>query len=542
MCACYMPATSVRVALAVRVALLLSLAGATATRLVELPALRRSIAPDDQPYAVASLLAGGGELLNGIFGTSFFDSPDLLADLCCPLGPAPAPALLLLAPASTSDAASELGGQLRRMPLPALAMSDVWLVPLPSEGGGTCPHAVAVCDALVEALASLGATGAPPRQLALLVSFPESARPLSDKAAAAAASAAAARCVERLRGQLEARAGAGAGAPLFEASHVAVPCGAGADAAARRLLSMLLQPSSQEYLLRSRGAFGTAALPVAAVPRLLRTLLRGDRSARSGAAAPLADRQEEALQRPLPATPAEWEGLLRCEAGAEAARAEAEATCAALRERQSDESLNPSRHFGRELDGMFAACLARFEDAAAPAGARTDALAGTERSLRRLLAAASLRLAKSHLAALRAAAFDEFCGDLVERMHAARRYMPAARRLRKAHARRFRAAVRSALPSCGEARRAAERLAARAQAAFDAQMAAEVQLRSEEGAELEAHCPLPADDKPAPWYRQVYVQLVGIAFNAAQFYLLQYLPAKRKNLAHERQMPRGPLF
>ena len=37
-------------------------------------------------------------------------------------------------------------------------------------------------------------------------------------------------------------------------------------------------------------------------------------------------------------------------------------------------------------------------------------------------------------------------------------------------------------------------------------------------------------------------QVIGAALNAAQFYLLQYLPAKRKEEKDERMRPRGPLF
>ena len=36
--------------------------------------------------------------------------------------------------------------------------------------------------------------------------------------------------------------------------------------------------------------------------------------------------------------------------------------------------------------------------------------------------------------------------------------------------------------------------------------------------------------------------MVGLAFNGAQFYLLQYLPAKRADRKAERLQPRGPLF
>ena len=47
---------------------------------------------------------------------------------------------------------------------------------------------------------------------------------------------------------------------------------------------------------------------------------------------------------------------------------------------------------------------------------------------------------------------------------------------------------------------------------------------------------------PDPLWKQALRQVVGLAFNGAQFYLLQYLPAKRADRKAERLQPRGPLF
>ncbi len=53
---------------------------------------------------------------------------------------------------------------------------------------------------------------------------------------------------------------------------------------------------------------------------------------------------------------------------------------------------------------------------------------------------------------------------------------------------------------------------------------------------------LPSQEGPDPLWKQALRQVVGLAFNGAQFYLLQYLPAKRADRKAERLQPRGPLF
>lgn len=54
--------------------------------------------------------------------------------------------------------------------------------------------------------------------------------------------------------------------------------------------------------------------------------------------------------------------------------------------------------------------------------------------------------------------------------------------------------------------------------------------------------PSPFQEGPDPLWKQALRQVVGLAFNGAQFYLLQYLPAKRADRKAERLQPRGPLF
>ena len=43
-------------------------------------------------------------------------------------------------------------------------------------------------------------------------------------------------------------------------------------------------------------------------------------------------------------------------------------------------------------------------------------------------------------------------------------------------------------------------------------------------------------------WKQIGAQVIGIGFNLVQAYFLQYLPARHRDRADERMMPRGPLF
>lgn len=67
----------------------------------------------------------------------------------------------------------------------------------------------------------------------------------------------------------------------------------------------------------------------------------------------------------------------------------------------------------------------------------------------------------------------------------------------------------------------------------------QIALHQEEADELP-----PLDDSAprASWWRQLLAQIIGIGLNLAQAYFLQYLPARRRDLADERAMPRGPMF
>ena len=73
------------------------------------------------------------------------------------------------------------------------------------------------------------------------------------------------------------------------------------------------------------------------------------------------------------------------------------------------------------------------------------------------------------------------------------------------------------------------------------QMWAEAQLHEAEADELP---PRVRDvvEGADPWWRQIMRQLIGVGFNAAQFYFLQYLPNTRADRRGERNQPRAPLF
>jgi hypothetical protein len=571
-------------------ATLLAVAAILSVDVRELPSLRRAHPLDEQQYTVASLLSGDSRLLNSFFGTSFGGAPAtppaVHIDLCSPFGGAPAPMLLLLASGTAAGGDMDTGGPppTAHLPAGATSMADVWMATLPLEGEGRCAFAERVCASAAEALAALGSSGQaqPPRRLVLLICEGAKGASGSPGAAEATASGASAVCGDRIAELMREAAGEGEGAgagagayargremseraggvagavvsspPPLELSHLLVPRGgAGSDAVARQLASMLLQPNDASYLLRDRPAFGAAAIPVRLAAPVLRSLLREPTPVRLSKPGLSRGRLGRArlvgqleLPRPggplpLPQTAREWEGLGRCLEAGEEARAEAARRAAQLREEQAEAALNPSRQFGAQLDELAGACLEAFDEATA-AYEGTPAHSAARLQLRRDVAATCLTLARAQLAMLRTAAFDSFCGELVDKMHASRRYAPAARRLSRSTARAFTRAARSALPSWLDTRAGGKRAADRAVATLEAQLEGEVEARRGEGKQLEEQCPMPSDDRPTPWYRQIYVQLVGIAFNAAQFYLLQYLPAKRRDLANEREVPRGPLF
>ena len=70
-------------------------------------------------------------------------------------------------------------------------------------------------------------------------------------------------------------------------------------------------------------------------------------------------------------------------------------------------------------------------------------------------------------------------------------------------------------------------------------MQSEAQSHEDEAADLP---PRAQDVGPPPWWKQILAQALGLVLNLAQAYLLQHLPAHRRDRADERAMPRAPLF
>ena len=60
--------------------------------------------------------------------------------------------------------------------------------------------------------------------------------------------------------------------------------------------------------------------------------------------------------------------------------------------------------------------------------------------------------------------------------------------------------------------------------------------------EAEALPPREQDSGPAPWWKQILAQIIALGLNIGQAYLLQHLPARRRDRLDEQAMPRAPLF
>ena len=123
----------------------------------------------------------------------------------------------------------------------------------------------------------------------------------------------------------------------------------------------------------------------------------------------------------------------------------------------------------------------------------------------------------------------------------AKDYPKAAAKLCDRSAGRFERAARASLPAAVARGRAAQALPRRGRRLLQQQMRDMAQLHEAEAADLgPRECDV--DEGPDPLWKQALRQVVGLAFNGAQFYLLQYLPAKRADRKAERLQPRGPLF
>ena len=86
---------------------------------------------------------------------------------------------------------------------------------------------------------------------------------------------------------------------------------------------------------------------------------------------------------------------------------------------------------------------------------------------------------------------------------------------------------------------AARAMARRGVGSLEEAMAAEAGAHEEEAEDLP---PREQDVGPPPWWKQILVQILGAGLNLGQAYVLQHLPARRKDFIDEKEMPRAPLF
>ena len=165
--------------------------------------------------------------------------------------------------------------------------------------------------------------------------------------------------------------------------------------------------------------------------------------------------------------------------------------------------------------------------------------AAKREAVSRAATAEALRLTRQQLSVLLEDALATFRAELVLLMAASARYDRASTRLSRKTTRRFERAVRAAMPAPIGARPQGVALQRRSVRRLRQRLLIEAAAHEAEAAALP---PREQDVGPSPWWKQLLVQAIQIVLNLAQGYLLQYLPAKRKDLADERAMPRGPLF
>ena len=207
--------------------------------------------------------------------------------------------------------------------------------------------------------------------------------------------------------------------------------------------------------------------------------------------------------------------------------------------------LNPLCDFGPRAQRALTRTLDAYHTAAAQWHGRL-AYSSKRKALCREAVAQLTTLAEMQLSAVCDDVFATFQSDLIVLMAQAANYKRAATALRRRTIRRFdRAAKTAALPSLKEQGfdRAAidplDRLRREHTEALSARLRDEVAAHEEEAMELP---PREQDVGPPPWWKQLAAQVLSMVLNVVQAYFLQYLPQRRRDLADERAMPRGPLF
>ena len=526
-------------------------AASPSPRLALLPALKsRATEPHEllrtdasSSYSVvAALNADASAALNRLFGACFpledgeirhGERHFLHADFCAPAMNG-APSLLLLAA--------------QQAPLAALALADVWVAALPS--GGSKSAADALLEQVIDALTQL-----PPqqpgswfRQLLVVTDGGD-----EDEATTASS------LQSRLGELWKARGQRGAIPDVY----VSVGSLRGPE-----LLGRFAQPAKPNALLSSTGGLCMQnGVPMAEVPALLEELLsildapplaqsaisssgsssEEEEDAEVVAAAPLANNPERAK-------PSEWSSLVRGESAKRLAREEAAAACMSLREVLREATVNPvdGAEFSERCEALLMKALATFDEKAARVGgggsADSLALQAKRMELNRYILSQLLLLLKTEYKALSDDALESFRADLALLLAESKSYKRHARRLVSKCGRKFDKAARMATPksltltSGSSVASASKAAAASLRRHSEALLTAMRKEAGDHEEEAEALPPREQDSGPAPWWKQILAQIIALGLNIGQAYLLQHLPARRRDRLDEQAMPRAPLF
>ena len=305
-----------------------------------------------------------------------------------------------------------------------------------------------------------------------------------------------------------------------------------------RLRSLLMEggwPAISERRIRTLKSLSAKA----ANPSSCSSSSRGVAGEASGGGAEAEPpRTAEQLARLASAAPSEWLALVGCEGARQKACEAAAAEARELRTAIAEAARNPLDDFAPRAERLIANTL-RVYDASSSRFVSRRSHAAKREAVSRAATAEALRLTRQQLSVLFEDALATFRAELVLLMAAAARYDRASTRLSRKTTRRFERAVRAATPAHIGTRPQGVALQRRCVRRLRQHLLIEAAAHEAEAAALP---PREQDVGPSPWWKQLLVQAIQIVLNLAQGYLLQYLPAKRKDLADERAMPRGPLF
>ena len=309
-----------------------------------------------------------------------------------------------------------------------------------------------------------------------------------------------------------------------------------------RLRSLLMEggwPAISERRIRTlKSLSAKGANPSSCSSSSLRRGGRVAGEASGGGAEAEPPRTAEQLARLASAAPSEWLALVGCEGARQKACEAAAAEARELRTAIAEAARNPLDDFAPRAERLIANTL-RVYDASSSRFVSRRSHAAKREAVSRAATAEALRLTRQQLSVLLEDALATFRAELVLLMAASARYDRASTRLSRKTTRRFERAVRAAMPAPIGARPQGVALQRRSVRRLRQRLLIEAAAHEAEAAALP---PREQDVGPSPWWKQLLVQAIQIVLNLAQGYLLQYLPAKRKDLADERAMPRGPLF